>query len=142
MSLQPEQSNQLDPFEAWRKLRDANMEAWSKTMIDLVNSEAYTQATNLWLNTFLTASQPFKEMTDKIMTQMLSELNMPIRSEVTSMAERMTNIEMRLDDLDSKLDDIQRSVESKLSDIQRALKDIAASRHETRTSRAHAKENH
>ncbi len=142
MSLQPEQSNQLDPFEAWRKLRDANMEAWSKTMIDLVNSEAYTQATNLWLNTFLTASQPFKEMTDKIMTQMLSELNMPIRSEVTSMAERMTNIEMRLDDLDSKLDDIQRSVESKLSDIQRDLKDIAASRQETRTSRAHAKENH
>jgi hypothetical protein len=34
---------------------------------------------------------------------------MPSRSDVTSVAERLTNIEMRLDDLEAKIDDVQRA---------------------------------
>jgi hypothetical protein len=42
----------------------------------------------------------------------LTRLNMPMRSDVTSLAERLTNVEMRLDDLDAKLDDIHRAVQA------------------------------
>jgi hypothetical protein len=41
-----------------------------------------------------------------MMTQVLTGLNIPMRSDVTSLAERLTNIETRLDDQDAKLDDI------------------------------------
>src|SRR5215469_16619875 len=113
MSDQLETTNPLDPLDTWNAMRsaslkawtavcDANLEAWSKMMIDLVNSEAYSQATSQWLDTYLTMSQPFQRMLMATMTQVLSRLNMPLRSEMTSLAERLTNVELRLDNLDAK----------------------------------------
>ena len=112
MSTQPDIPNTLDPFGTLRAMRDANLESWSKMMIDLVNSEAYGQATNQWLDAYLTMSQPFQHIIEKTMTQVLAGLNMPVRTDVTSLAERLTNVETRLDDLDAKLDDIQRAIHS------------------------------
>lgn len=134
-SQQPETSNPLDPFGAWTAMRDASLESlqamrnaslesWSKLMIDLVNSEAYSQATSQWLDTYLTLSQPFQRVIDATMTQVLTRLNMPLRSEVTSLAERLTNVEMRLDDMDAKLDDIQHAIQSLASSLQPATKEV------------------
>jgi hypothetical protein len=113
--------NPLDPFGVWRgaadasvqalrEARDANMQAWSKFMTDFVNSEAYSQATNQWLDAYLTVFQPVREVLEKTMTQTLGSLNMPTRGDVTSLAQRLTNVEMRLDDLDGRLDEIQRAL--------------------------------
>jgi hypothetical protein len=123
MSEQQETPNPLDPFDTWNAMRDASLKSWtamrdanlealSKMMIDLVNSEAYSQATSQWLDAYLTISQPFQRVIETTMTQALTRLNMPVRTEVTSLAERLTNVEMRLDDLDAKLDDIQRAIKA------------------------------
>jgi hypothetical protein len=140
-SKEPETTNPLDPFNTLNTMRDASLktlytmrdaslQSWSKMMIDLVNSEAYSQATSQWLDSYLTVSQPFQRVIEKTMTQVLSRLNMPIRTDVISLAEHLTNVEMRLDDQDAKLDDIQRAVEA-----------IAASNHAASTA-AEAKEVH
>src|ERR1700730_13704804 len=102
MSTQPDIPHTLDPFGTLRAMRDANLETWSKLMIDLVNSEAYSQATSQWLDTYLTMSQPFQRAIETTMTQVLTGLNMPTRADVTRLAERMTNVEMLLDDLDAQ----------------------------------------
>jgi len=123
MSEQQETPNPLDPFDTWTAMRDAGLKSWtamrnanlealSKMLIDLVNSEAYSQATSQWLDTYLTLSQPFQRVIETTMTQALTRLNMPVRTEVISLAERLTNVEMRLDDLDAKLDDIQRAIKA------------------------------
>jgi polyhydroxyalkanoate synthesis regulator phasin len=112
MSKQPDTTNALDPFGTLRAARDASLESWSRMMIDLVNSEAYSQATSQWLDTYLTFSQPFQRIIETTMTQVLAGLNMPTRAEVTTLAGRLTNVEMRLDDLDARLDDIQRTVQT------------------------------
>jgi hypothetical protein len=123
MSEQQETPNPLDPFDTWTAMRDAGMKSWtamrdanlealSKMLIDLVNSEAYSQATSQWLDAYLTISQPFQRVIETTMTQVLTRLNMPVRTEVTSLAERLTNVEMRLDDMDAKLDDIQRAIKA------------------------------
>jgi hypothetical protein len=39
----------------------------------------------------------------------LTRLNMPTRADITSLAERLTNIEMRLDDLEARLADNRKS---------------------------------
>ena len=115
MSLQPDIPEYLDPFgalraandaskEIWQSTRDLSMETWSRMMIDLVNSEEYSQTTSQWLDAYLTVSQPFQRVIETTMSQVLSGLNMPMRTDVTSLAERLTNIEMRLDDLDTKID--------------------------------------
>jgi hypothetical protein len=97
-----------DPMEPWRGMRDAYLDAWSKTMVDMVNTEAYAQATGAMLDSYLTVSTPFREALEKAMLKTLEQLAMPSRADIISIAERMTHIEMRLDDLDAKLDDMQK----------------------------------
>lgn len=106
----PEAMNPLDPFGAWKTMRDTNMDAWSKMMIEVVNTDAYAQATGAMLDSYLTMSRPFQQAIETTMTRVLTGLNMPTRADVTGMAERMTNLEMRLDDLDARLDEILRAV--------------------------------
>jgi hypothetical protein len=87
-------------------MRDAGMEAWAKSMVETVNSEAYNKASGAMLDAYLTASIPFRDMLEKTMTRALGELSLPTRADFVSLAERLTNIEMRLDDMDAKLDRI------------------------------------
>src|SRR5205807_991204 len=110
---QPDITNPFDPLGTWRAARDAGLESWSKMMIDLVNSEAYSQATSQWLDTYLTFSQPFKRIIETTMTQVLAGLNMPTRTDLTTLAGRFTNVEVRLNDLDARLADIQQAIKAK-----------------------------
>jgi len=105
MSQKPDEQQILDPFGAWKTMRDTGMDAWSKMMVQLVNTEAYAQATSTMLDTWLTSSAPFRKAVESAMTQVYTQLNMPMRSDVTGLAERLTHIEMRLDDLEAKLDE-------------------------------------
>jgi len=99
----------FDPFEAWRGMRDAGLEAWAKAMTEAVNSEEYAKATGVMLDAYLTASIPLREMLEKAMTQALEQMNMPTRADFTSIAERLTQVELRLDDMDAKLDELAKS---------------------------------
>jgi len=118
-----ESPNPLDPFgtmntlweanlKNWKSMRNTSLDSWSKTMIDTVNSDEYSLTTGQWLDTYLTLSQPFRRIIDLMMTQVLTGLNIPMRSDVTSLAERLTNIETRLDDQDAKLDDILNAIKA------------------------------
>lgn len=103
----PDQANNDKPFDPtapWRGMRDTYMDAWAKSMVEMVNTEAYAQATGAMLDTYLAVSAPFREAVEKAMLKTLEQLAMPSRADVVSIAERMTNIEMRLDDMDAKLD--------------------------------------
>ena len=99
----------FDPMEPLRGVRDAYMDVWAKSMVDMVNSKAYAQATGTMLDTYLTVSAPFREAVEKAMLKTLEQLAMPSRADITSLAERMTHIELRLDDLDAKLDEFQKN---------------------------------
>jgi hypothetical protein len=100
----------FDPMEPWRGVRDVYLDSWAKTMVEMVNSEAYAQATGAMLDSYLTVSAPFRETVEKAMLKTLEQLAMPSRADIVAIAERMTNIEIRLDDLDAKLDDLQRLI--------------------------------
>jgi polyhydroxyalkanoic acid synthase PhaR subunit len=103
-----EDSNPFDPFEAWRKMQEANMDAWAKAMVQAVNAESYAKATGAMLDAYLAASGPFREAIEKTMRQAMQQLSIPTRDDFVSLAERMTNIELRLDDMDAKIDRIER----------------------------------
>lgn len=95
----------FDPTGMLKTMRNESMDAWAKMMIELVNTDAYAEATGTLLDAWLSSSAPFRKAIENSMTQALGNLNMPTRAEITSLAERLTNIEMRLDDLDAKLDE-------------------------------------
>ena len=50
-----------DPMDLGEAMRDIYMDAWGKTMVEMVNSEAYAQATGAMLDSYLTVSAPFRE---------------------------------------------------------------------------------
>jgi len=106
MAAEPKDENPVDPFEAFRGMRDSYLDAMSKVMINAVNSEEYAQATGAMLNSSLMASAPFREALEKATAAALQQASMPSRQEVAGLAGRFTNIEMRLDDMEAKLDRI------------------------------------
>lgn len=97
--------NPFDPTGMFKGMRDSGMGAWAKMMVDVVNTDAYAEATGGMLDAWLTSSGPFRKVIENSMTQAITSLNLPTRDDVTRLAERLTNIEMRLDDLDAKLDE-------------------------------------
>lgn len=97
--------NPFDPTGMFKGVRDANMAAMAKMMVDFVNTEAYAESTAAMLDAWLTSSGPFRKVLETSMAQSLAQLNFPSRDDITRLAERLTNIEMRLDDLDAKLDE-------------------------------------
>ena len=105
-----ESSKPFDPFESLRGMRDAYLEAMSKTMIDAVNTEGYAKTTGAMLDYYLTASAPFREALEKATLQAIQQLSLPSRQDVAALAERFTNVEMRLDDLDAKVDRILNAI--------------------------------
>jgi hypothetical protein len=106
MAAERKDENSVDPFEAFRGMRDSYLDAMSKLMINAVNSEEYAQATGAMLNSSLMASAPFREALEKATAAAMQQASMPSRQEVAALAGRFTNIEMRLDDMEAKLDRI------------------------------------
>jgi hypothetical protein len=97
----------FDPTEAFRNMRDIYLDAWAKAMVETVNTDAYARTTGTLLETYLSASSPFREAVESAMLRVLEQLSMPSRADFVSLADRVTNIEMRLDDMDAKLDRIE-----------------------------------
>jgi len=102
------QEKQYDPMNAFRDVRDTYLDAWAKAMVETVNTESYARTTGTMLDTYLSASSPFREAVEKAMLRVLEQLSMPSRADFMSLADRATNIEMRLDDMDAKLDRIEK----------------------------------
>ena len=67
----------VDPLAAFRELRDTYLDAWSKTMVDAVNTEAYAQASGTMLNTISRLLLLFAKPWRRPMLQALQQLNMP-----------------------------------------------------------------
>jgi hypothetical protein len=109
MSEKNDTFNPFDPTGMMKAMRDSSMDAWSKMMIQVVNTEAYAQGTAAVLDAWLSSSAPFRKAIEAAMTQALINLGMPTRADVISLADRLINIEMRLDDLEAKLDEAQRA---------------------------------
>jgi len=114
----------LDPFGFWKTSREATLEAWSKLMIDAVNSDEYAQVTGKLLDQYLSMTQPVQDMVQKTMTYSLAYLNMPTRDEVISLAERLVNIERRLDDLDDQTYDMHGEDRKGIEHIERSLDEV------------------
>ncbi len=108
--VKEERAKPTDPFEPLRGMRDAYLDSMAKVMVDAVNTEGYAQANGAMLDSYLTASAPFREGLEKWMVMTLQQLSLPSRQEVAVLAERFTNMEMRLDDVDAKLDQIAKLI--------------------------------
>jgi hypothetical protein len=108
MTPNNEPFNPFDPTGLFKEMRTTSLDAWSKAMIQAVNSEAYARATAVMLDAWLANSVPFRKALEGAMAQALAAANMPTRTDVINLAERLTHIELRLDDLEARLEESPR----------------------------------
>jgi hypothetical protein len=97
--------NPFDPTGMLKDMRNANMDAWAKMMVEFVNTEAYAESTGAMLDAWLATSGPLRKALEKSMSKTLAELNLPSRDDISRLAERLTHIEMRLDDMEAQIDE-------------------------------------
>jgi hypothetical protein len=95
-----------NPFEIWRTWRDVQIDVLAQGTAGIVNTAAYAQALGLYLDSYLTVAAPLQQALEKYQEVALARLNMPSRTGMISLAQRMTSIEFRLDDLDARLDQL------------------------------------
>jgi len=69
-------SKPFDPFEPFRGMRDAYLDAMAKAMVEAVNTEGYAQATGAMLDSSLSVSAPMREAMEKSMLQVLQRLSL------------------------------------------------------------------
>lgn len=89
----------VDPFKAWRALRDAGMDSWAKIALQITSSPTYSQVSAVLGKPTLIAAGVIRKEVEKGMALVLAQANMPSRTEVLALSTRMTHIEMALDDL-------------------------------------------
>jgi len=111
----------LDPFGFWKTYRESTLDAWSKLMIDTVNSEDYAKFTGTFLDQYLSMTQPVQDAVQRYMTFSLAYFNMPTRDEMLSVAERLVHIETRLDDLDAETYDMHNEDQKVLRATERRI---------------------
>ena len=111
-------SPEFDPFAPWRPFQKAWLDSWAKAMSETVSSEEFAKSMGQYLDDYLQASAPVRRQIEEGMAKYLEQMNMPTRSEVISLAERLTHLEMRVDDLDAKLDqalDLLKAIQAALA---------------------------
>ncbi len=88
-----------DAFAAWRDMRDRTVQSWSTMMANAVNTPGYAEAMGTMLGANAAMGEPFQKAMEASMSRALHQINMPTRSDITKVLERLTHIEKRLDDL-------------------------------------------
>ncbi len=88
-----------DAFAAWRDMRDRTVQSWYTMMANAVNTPGYAEAMCAMLGANAAMGEPFQKAIEASMSRALHQMNMPTRSDVTKVLERLTHIEKRLDDL-------------------------------------------
>src|SRR5262245_61304634 len=87
MRQHPNRFSPFAPTGMMKTMREAGTDTWSKMMIQLVNTEAYAQATAVMLDAWLASSAPFRKAIESATTRALANLNMPSRGDVVGLAE-------------------------------------------------------
>jgi polyhydroxyalkanoic acid synthase PhaR subunit len=95
-----------DPFDAWRKMFEANEATWSTTAKDSVGSEAWAKAQSRMLETIL----GFQKSASDAMGASLAAMNLPSRSDVARLGELILSLEEKIDQLDDRLGNLERPV--------------------------------
>ena len=104
MSEAKEPFNPFDPTGMFKEMRDSSMDTWAKSMVELVNTDAYAESTGRMLDAWLSSSAPFRKVMDNCISQSLASMKLVSLDDLTRVAQQLTNIEMRLDDMEAKLD--------------------------------------
>lgn len=100
-----------DLMSQWKQFLDQSIEAWSKALSQVMTTDAYAQAMGKALEQWVASYAPVKKQADQSIDAALQALNMPTRTQVTSIAKQLMDLEERLDRLEDGIAAVLRRLE-------------------------------
>ena len=89
----PQQPPEIkDPMDAWRQYLTQAEREWNQYLNQAMGSDAFSQVMGTWMSSFLAMQKNVGETVEKYLTS----FNLPSRSDITDLGERLTRIEDRL----------------------------------------------
>lgn len=99
-------SQTFDPLHAWREWYQKSEKQWSDALSGLLGSEKFAQATGKYAQEAMHLHRMFNET----MAQYLSAINVPSRSDLTELGERLGQVEDALAGLQVEVRHLRRSL--------------------------------
>lgn len=96
----------VDPFAGMIQFYDTWSKTWASAMTEAVSNKSFAETMGQGMESSMEALSLVRKQVNELMEGYLQQMSMPTRSEVISLAERLTTIEMAVDDLDAKLDEV------------------------------------
>lgn len=88
-----------DPFQLWRDWLSQSERQWNEYFNNMMSTDEYGQAMGRMMDTYLTAQRNMSEAMGRYFTA----LNMPTRTDVLTLGNRLTDIEDRLAGIETAL---------------------------------------
>ena len=101
-----EESKVADPFAQMIQFYDTYAKSWSDAMSGAVASKGVAEAMGQQMEGSLEALTLWRKQMGTVFEQYLQQMSLPTKSQIVSLAERLTNVEMAIQDLDEKLDEL------------------------------------
>ena len=99
-----EESKVPDPLTQMIQFYDTYAKSWSDAMSGAVASKGVAEAMGQQMEGSLEALTLWRKQMGTVFEQYLQQMSLPTKSQIVSLAERLTNVEMAIQDLDEKLD--------------------------------------
>lgn len=90
--------------QALREARDVGLESLARVVLAVTSSGTYARTSAAIAKPGLVVAGAARRRTKRVMSRLLSRINMPSRSDVLALSTRLTHIEMTLDDLSAAID--------------------------------------
>lgn len=100
-----------DLMSQWKQFLDQSIEAWSRAFSQVMTTDAYAQAMGKALEQWVASYAPVKKQADQSIETALQALNVPTRTQVTSIAKQLMDLEERLDRLEDGIAAVLRRLE-------------------------------
>lgn len=95
--------------ETLREVRDSSMERMAKVTLAWTSSETYQRLNAALSKPAMLGIAILRKARAAAMADLLAALNIPSRTDVTALSERLTRIEMALDDVGAGMDEVRRA---------------------------------
>lgn len=109
MSHTSEATGRLGVVGTLRAKRDSLMEDLAKVTLAVTSTHVFQRLNALVAAPTLLASAILRQKRVAVMNDLLGQLNMPSRTDVLTLSQRLTRIEMVLDDVGAGLDQVRRA---------------------------------
>jgi hypothetical protein len=97
----------------WKQFLDQWIEAWSRVLGQSMNTDAFARMMGRSLEQMLAAQAPVKKAGEQALDQMLMNLNLASRTQLTGVAKQIVELEERLERVEDGVQAILRRLDAK-----------------------------